>query len=102
MARFVIHEEALDDIDTEPVMRDVAEAIATDARMLAEKGKTLGLSSGISVTEVSDSHAIIESTARNPRSSPENAAYPYHVEKGTRRSKAKPYMRPAAYRYRAL
>ncbi|TFV90391.1 hypothetical protein [Blastococcus sp. CT_GayMR16] len=101
MARVVVHEDALDQVDTEPTMRRIAEAIASDARTLAEKGRTLGLSSGISVTEVSDSHAIIESTAANPRSSPEHAAYPYWVEKGTRRSKAKPYMRPAAYKYRS-
>jgi NH3-dependent NAD+ synthetase len=100
VARWVIHEDALDELDTEPVMRKVAEDIAADARRFAAKGKTLGLSGGISVTEVSDSHAIIESTAVNPRSSPEHADYPYFVEKGTHRSKARPYMRPAAYRYR--
>jgi hypothetical protein len=102
VARFVIHEDALDDIDTEPVMRDIADAIAADARRLAPKGRTGRLAAGIRVAEVSDSHAIIESTARNPRSSEEHAEYPYWVEKGTRRSKARPYMRPAAYKYRAL
>lgn len=102
MARVVVYVERLDEIDTEPVMRDIAEAIATDARMGAEKGKTLGLSSGISVTEVSRRRAIIQSVARNPRSSPEHADYPYWVEKGTRRSRAKPFIRPAAYKYRSL
>lgn len=102
MARWVVDEGALDDVDTEQVMRDVAEMIATDARALAAKGRTLGLSTGISVPEVSDTHAVIQSEARNPRSSPEHAAYPYWVEKGTGRSKARPYMRPAAYRYRSL
>jgi hypothetical protein len=102
MARVVVHEEVVDEIDTEPVMRKVAEAIAEDARIGAEKGRTLGLSSGISVTEVTDTHAVIESHAENPRSSPEHAEYPYFVEKGTGRSRARPYMRPAAYRYRSL
>jgi hypothetical protein len=101
VARVVLHLEALDEIDTEPTMRELAEDIAGDARVLAAKGKTLGLSSGISVTEVSKDRAVIESTARNPRSSPEHAAYPYWVEKGTKRSKARPYMRPAALKYRS-
>lgn len=100
MARVVLHLENLDEIDTEGAMRDLAEGIAADARRLAPKGKTLRLSEGISVTEVTKDHAIIESVAENPRSSPEHAAYPYWVEKGTKRSKAHPYMRPAAYRYR--
>lgn len=102
MARFVIHEDALDDIDTEPVMREIAEEIAADARRLAPKGKTGRLAAGISVTEVSDRHAVIESTAKNPRSSPEHAEYPWWVEKGTSDTKAQPYMKPAAYRYRSL
>lgn len=100
MSRWVIHEENVDQIDTTPVMRDLAGSIATDARMLAEKGKTLGLSGGISVTEVSRTRAVVQSVARNPRSSPEHADYPYFVEKGTSRSRARPFMRPAAYRYR--
>lgn len=102
MARVVLHLEALDEIDTEPAMRKIADDVADDARRLAAKGKTLGLSEGISVTEVTHSGAIIESKAENPRSSPENATYPYWVEKGTNRSKAQPYLRPAAYRYRSL
>lgn len=100
MARVVLHLENLDRIDTEPAMRKIADEVAADARRLAPKGKTLALSEGISVTEVSDRHAIIESTARNKRSSPEHAAYPLYVEKGTSDTKAEPYLRPAAYRYR--
>lgn len=100
MARVVLHLDAVDEIDTEDAMRKVAEEIAADARRLAPKGKTLGLSSGISVTEVTKDRAVIESTARNPRSSPENASYPYWVEKGTNRSKARPYLRLAALKYR--
>lgn len=100
MARFVIHEEALDDIDTEPVMQSIADDVADDARRYAPKGKTLQLSQGIRVAEVSRDHAVIESTAKNPRSSPEHAEYPYWVEKGTSDTKAQPYMKPAAYKYR--
>jgi hypothetical protein len=100
MARVVMHPEALEEIDTEEAMRKIADGIADDARRLAKKGKTGGLAAGITVTEVTKDHAVIESTARNPRSSPEHAAYPLYVEKGTGRSKAQPYMRPAAYRYR--
>lgn len=100
MARWEIHEDAVEDIDTEPIMRRIAEAVAADARVEAAKGKTLGLSTGISVTDVTDRRAVIQSVARNPRSSPEEQDYPYFVEKGTGRSRARPYMRPAAYRYR--
>lgn len=102
MARVVLHLENLDDLDTEDVMRDIAEDVAEDARRLAPKGKTLRLSEGISVTEVSKDRAVIESHAENPRSSPEHAEYPYWVEKGTKRSSAHPYLKPAAYRYRSL
>lgn len=100
MARVVLHPEVLDEIDTKPTMRDLAEAIAADARAAAPKGATLNLSEGIEVTGVTDSRAYIESHAVNPRSSPEHAEYPWWVEKGTHRSKARPYMRPAAYKYR--
>lgn len=102
MARVVVHEEALDEIDTEPIMRKVAEAIVADAIVNAEKGKTLGLSTGIRVVSVSDTLAVIESAARNPRSSPEHAEYPYFVEKGTGRSRARPYFRRAGLKYRPL
>jgi hypothetical protein len=40
MARSVIHEDARDDVDTEPVMRDIAGAVAGDARRLVRRGKT--------------------------------------------------------------
>lgn len=102
MARVEVHQDALNDIDTEPVMREIAEAVAADARANAAKGKTLGLSTGIKVTAVSDTHAVIESHAENPRSSEGHKEYPYWVEKGTRRSKARPFLRPAAYKYRSL
>lgn len=100
MARVVLYEENLDLIDTEPAVRDIADAVAADARRFARKGKTLGLSEGIRVAEVSKDHAIIESTASNPRSSAGHAAYPRWVEKGTSRSRAFPYLRLAALRYR--
>jgi hypothetical protein len=102
VARFVIDVDAIDDVDTEQVMGEIAEAIAVDARTNAAKGKTLGLSGGISVTEVSDTRAVIESTAKNPRSSPEHAEYPWWVEKGTSDTKAQPYLKPAAMKYRSL
>lgn len=102
MARVVVYDDVVDDIDGKQVMRDLADAIAADARGLAAKGKTGGLAGGIRVAEVSSDRAIIESTAKNPRSSPGHQEYPFWVEKGTKRSKARPYMRPAAYRYRSL
>lgn len=100
MARVVINEEALDDIDTEQAMSDILDAIAADARVLAAKGKTLGLSGGIRVASVSRTGGVIESRAENPRSSPGHQEYPYWVEKGTKRSNARPYLRPAANKYR--
>lgn len=100
MARFVIHIEAIDGIDTVPVMRDILQDVADDARQNAVKGKTGRLAAGIRVVSVTRTGGIVESTARNPRSSPENAEYPYWVEKGTGRSRARPYFRRAAYKYR--
>lgn len=101
MARVVWHLEVLEEIDTEPAMRELADAVASDARELAPKGETGGLAAGISVEDVTRDHAIIHSTAENPRSSPEHAEYPLWVETGTHRSKAHPYLRPAAWKYRS-
>lgn len=100
MARVELHEENLELIDTEPAVRDILEAIAADARRNVRRGRTLGLAEGISVVDVTRNGGRVESTARNPRSSPEHAAYPRWVEKGTRRSRAFPYLRPAALKYR--
>lgn len=100
MARVVLHLENLENIDTEDAMRDILEEIADDARRRAPKGRTLRLSEGIRVAEVRNDGGIVESTAANPRSSPEHAEYPLWVEKGTKRSTARPYLKPAAYEYR--
>lgn len=102
MARIVLHLENLERIDTTDAMRKIAEDVAEDARRFAAKGRTLGLSRGISVIEVRNNHAVIQSVARNPRSSPEHAAYPLWVERGTSDTRAEPFLRPAAYRYRTL
>lgn len=101
MARVVLYPEVLEEIDTKPAMQDLADAIAEDARMLAPKGETLGLASGIEVSDVTRDHALITSHAENPRSSEGNREYPEWVEMGTHRSKARPYMRPAALKYRS-
>ena len=100
MARFVIHEEALDDVDTVQAMSDILDAIAADARVGAPKGKTGRLAGGIRVSSISRDGGIVESRAENPRSSEGHAEYPFWVEKGTRRSQARPYLRPAANKYR--
>lgn len=100
MARVVIHEEVFDGIDTEQALSDLADDIAADARRLAPKGRTGRLAAGIRVASVTRDRAVIESRAENPRSSAGHKEYPYWVEKGTKRSKAKPYLRPAANKYR--
>lgn len=100
MARFVIHEEAIDDVDTTQVMSDLADAIVVDAKALAAKGKTGHLEAGIRVAQISEDRVVIESRAENPRSSEGHKEYPWWVEKGTKRSKARPYFRPAVNKYR--
>lgn len=102
MARVETHEEVLDQLDTKQAMRDILEAVADDARLNAKKGKTGGLVAGIGVEQVTDTGGIVVSRAVNPRSSAEHAEYPYWVEKGTGRSRARPYFRQAAYAYRSL
>lgn len=100
MARVVVNEENLELIDTERAVRDILEDIAAEARRNARRGRTQGLVEGIRVVDVTKNGGRVESTARNPRSSAEHAAYPRWVEKGTRRSRAFPYLRPAALKYR--
>lgn len=102
MARWVIHEEAADAaLDSESVLRDVAEEIVEDARRLAPKGKTLKLSQSIRVESVTDSRAVVVADPRNVKSSPGNQAYAAHVERGTSDTKAQPFMAPAGLRYRS-
>lgn len=99
MARFVIREEVLDDVDTEQVLRNVAEEIAADARrIVAVRSSRTKLS--IRVAAVSKNHAVIVADPKNPRSSPSKKAYGAHLERGTSDTRAQPFMRPAGYRYR--
>lgn len=99
MARVVVYYERLDEIDTSDAMRKIADAVARDARVLVPK-ETGRLASGISVTEVRNGHAVIQVSARNPRSNDPHKPYPFWVEKGTHKNRAHPFLRPAAYRYR--
>lgn len=100
MARVVVNKEAVDGIDTEQAARDILDAIVVDARARAPKGRTGRLAAGIRVASVSRDGGIVESRAENPRSSEGHEEYPVWVEKGTKRSKAQPYLRPAATKYR--
>lgn len=99
MARFVLHLENLDKLDTESIMRKVADDIADDARRLAPKDDGQ-LRASIRVSEVSARHAVIVADPRNPESSPEHAAYAAHVERGTSDTRAVRFMSRAGRRYR--
>lgn len=100
MARWVLHVENVDEVDTEPLLRRLAGEIAQDAKRLAPV-RTGRLRESIHVSEVSDSHAIIEANPRNPGNDPEDQPYAGFVERGTSDTPAQPFMRPAAYRYRS-
>lgn len=99
MTRWVLHTDALDDVDTEPLLRHLADDIAADARALAPE-RTGDLKASIRVEEVDDHHAVVVADAtRQQKKGPE--AYAYWVEKGTSDTKAQPFLRPALYKYRA-
>jgi HK97 gp10 family phage protein len=98
VARIVVHADALDGIDTEPLMRKLANDVADDARQLAPQ-RTGRLRLSISVVEVTDRRAVVAATAKHPEPS-KSGSYAFYVEKGTSDTKARPFLRPALYKYR--
>lgn len=100
MARFVINEDVFDQVNTEPIMRKVAEEIAADAERIVAK-RTGRTARSIHVAEVSDRHAVIVADPKNPNSSEGHRSYGAYLERGTSDTKAQPFMRPAGYRYRS-
>lgn len=101
MARWVLYPETLNEVPTEPLLRDLAESVADDARRLAPQGATGNLKASIGVDGVYPNAAYVSATPRNESSPPGEQAYAYYVEKGTSRMGAQPFLRPALYRYRS-
>lgn len=95
--RWVIHEDELGQVDTEPLMRHLADEIADDMRKFVpvDKGH---LRDGIRVGAVTDDIAFVVST--RPESGEDREEVPVYVEQGTSDTRAQPYMRPATYIYR--
>ena len=100
MARIVLHLENLDEVDTEPLLRRLANEVAADARRLAPK-RTGRLAASIHVAEVTDRHAIVQADPRNPDASAGDEPYAGFVERGTSDTPAQPFLRPALLRYRS-
>lgn len=100
MVRWVVHESAVDRVDTEPLMRRLAGEIAEDAKRLAPV-RTGRLRDSIHVAEVSDTHAIVQADPRNPDADAEDAPYAGFVEYGTSDTPRQPFLAPATYRYRS-
>lgn len=98
MARFVLHTENLDQADTGPLMRYLAEDVAAKMREFAPEDKGY-LKAGVSITELDDDHAVI--TSVRPESGEDREEVPVYVERGTSDTRAQPYMRPALYIYRS-
>lgn len=100
MARIVVHEDALDEVDPEPLMRRLAEDVAQDMRNGAPTDD-FQLRDSIRVVEVTGRRAVIVAEPRNPKSSTQHKPYAYWVVKGTSDTRANPFMQRATYRYRS-
>lgn len=100
MARWRVYAERVEQVDTSGLLRSLARDVARDAAIEVAK-RTGRASQNIDVTSVSDRRAIVTASPENPRSSPGHREYGAWLERGTSRSEAKPYLRPATYRYRA-
>lgn len=99
MARVVLHEENLELIRYAPLLRDLAEDVADDARRIAPV-RTGDLKSTIRVGDVDDDHAEVLAGGLPGAATGELVDYPVYVETGTRHMSAQPYLRPALYRFR--
>lgn len=101
MARWDLHPEALNEVPTTPLLRDLAEDVADSARRLAPAGVTGNLKASIHVDGVFPNAAYVTADPRNEGDPAGEQAYAYYVEKGTGHSEAQPFLRPALYRYRS-
>lgn len=103
MARWDLHPEVLGEIRTDPLLRDLAESVAADAKALAPE-RSGDLKASIHVDGVFPNAAYVAADPRNPRDEaeghPDEAAYATYVELGTAHSTPRPFLKPALYRYR--
>lgn len=97
MTRWQTYPEVADAISAKPATRRAAELIAPDARRAApvDTGK---LAASIHVEDGAGDSSLV---VANPRGD-DGRAYAVYPELGTRYQAAQPYLRPAAYRTRAL
>jgi hypothetical protein len=99
MARWDLHPEVVDLIDTEPPMRQLAEDIRDDARAIVTKdtGRT---AEAIHVELVTRTRAVIVSDAARAEENGEEH-YDAYLELGTaEHGHAQPFLRPAAQTFR--
>lgn len=97
--RWVLHPEVINEIQTEPLLRELAEDVARDAQALAPQ-RTGELKTSVHVDGVYANAAYVQANARDAKDRPGEQAYAYFVEKGTSFMAAQPFMRPALYKYR--
>lgn len=99
MARWVLHLENLDRIDTSPLLRELAEDVRDDAQRIVPV-LSGDLKSTIRVGEVDDRHAVVHAGGMPGAKTGKPVDYAGYVELGTRYMNAQPYLKPALYRYR--
>jgi HK97 gp10 family phage protein len=97
--RYVIHADSIENVDAGPLLRELAEDVADDARRLAPVD-TGDLVSTIRVLGVSKDKATVAVGGKKGASTGNLVDYAVYVERGTSRMHAQPFMAPATYRYR--
>lgn len=103
--RWVVHEDRLGRVDSEPLMDRLIHEIQADMKRYVPKDKRV-LVTGIEVVSVTGDRARIVITRPGGGGGwgADQAQYaeevPYFVEFGTRHSRAHPFIRPAVYQRR--
>lgn len=99
MARVVVYYEKLNEIDTAPLLRKLAEDVVEDARAIVTKD-TERTAESIHVASVDRSTAVVAADAARAQANGEEH-YDYWLEKGTSDTEAQPFLRPAVYKRRS-
>lgn len=104
VARWVLHPEVIAEIPTAPLLGDLAEKVAEDAKRFAPE-RSGALRESIHVDGVHDNAAFVTADPKNPEDieggHADEAAYAAYVELGTGHTTPRPFLKPALYRYRS-